>query len=180
MIQFTCPNCKQTQERPEQSRGQVVRCDCGQQMRVPAPPSRTAPGRSSSDSDQQVDTLEEVDEPRSRRSSRNEDEADVDVLPEVKKKSRRDEDEEDRPARKRRHHKDLDETLPPEADKLGELRTIHEASKVGPIIIIVVSCLFAVGGLCTVPMCFLVRNPFPLLLGMLPMGLGCWASCGRS
>ncbi len=191
MIRFVCPKCKETQSRPDESAGSVVTCDCGQKIRVPAlstAPSAPArkPAKESEELDEldEVDDLEEADEPpsssrSSRRSSRRDEEEEEDDQ-EGPSRSRRSDNGKSKRRGKRKGRKAADDELPPEADELGELRTIHEVSKVGPICGVVFCGLVVLFGLLTFPFCITERSIAPLLLGLPLIALGAggvlWAS----
>ncbi len=148
-------------------------------MRVPKlPPAKTAPASAQTSGHEMIEDLEEVEDRRSRSKSRKEELDEVLPVEEDRRRRRKedelevlDEEEEDRPTRRKRRG-DLPDDLPQEADQLGELRTIHEAGKAGPIFGIIICSLLILGGLVMIPMCFVVGHPGPLVFGFLGLVVG--------
>jgi hypothetical protein len=183
MIRFACPNCKQVLEASDGSGGQVFTCSgCRQQMRAPVPPR---PPRQ----EEPVEEVLEVVVPDSGRTGRTDRSVDRDTANPFGKL---DDDEylddgRARPRKGRRDggRRDVREALPPEAEKLGPMRSVHEGPSVMPILGMILCGLCGVMGLSCLPFAFTARHAalaVPAIF-FVPVGtlgfLLCWWSMGH-
>lgn len=189
MIHFACSQCKQVLESPDDRGGQVHTCsDCGQTMRVPAP---AGPSPLALDEDD-VEELHQVDAGKGTRQSGR------DVNDEEFRPSRgrnpfgklNDHDylETERRDRKRfKQHGErawLREALPPKAQKLGPMRTVHDGPFLMPLVGTIFFGILAVVSLACLPLgwpagktILLVPAVFLLPVGVF-MGLASWRNLG--
>jgi hypothetical protein len=187
MIRFACPKCNQVLEASDGSSGQVVACPkCDQEMRIPVAPA--PPARDDSD-EEDLPVLEEVNAALSRRSSRRKDRSLGRASENPFGKLDDDEYLENAPAGRtkgrRRNLKKLRESLPPEAEKLGPMRSVHDGPTVLPILGMILFGGIALVGLLCFPFAFFVSNIAPAIPAVfaLPLGtlgfLRCFWGLGR-
>jgi len=174
MIRFACPKCDQVLEASDGSSGKVVSCsNCGQQMRIPAAPDPPAqPDRDEDD----LPVLEDVETGASRRAGRRKDRSLGRGSDNPFGKLDDDEYLDNAPAGRtkgrRQNLKKLRECLPPEAEKLGPMRSIHDGPTVMPILGMIVFGGIALVGLLCFPFAFFVSNIAPAIPAVFALPLG--------